>query len=258
MLRFCVVRWRNLRKNTVCMFSVLYYILLLSVTLVFFLVMCVAWFLTVLFDRDRVVLHWLSRMWTAVYFGMVPSWRRHVTGMDNVGKNETYVVVVNHKSMLDIPLMYVLPFNFKWVSKREVYKWPLFGWVLWMHGDIAIERGGVKSLRKLVDDGKRYLARGISVVIFPEGTRSKTDGLGRFHEGAFMLAKQAGVAVLPCVTVGTGTAFNGWRFNFQNKFRVHILPPVSAERVLASDAKELMAVVREMMDAEYEKMKAIS
>ena len=73
-----------------------------------------------------------------------------------------------------------------------------------------------------------------------------------------MLAKQAGVAVLPCVTVGTGTAFNGWRFNFQNKFRVHILPPVSAERVLASDAKELMAVVREMMDAEYEKMKAIS
>lgn len=240
------------------MLSVIYYILLLSVTLVFFLVMCVAWLLTVPFDRNRVVLHWLSRMWTVVYFGVVPSWRRRVKGRENIRKGEPYVVVVNHKSMLDIPLMYVLPFNFKWVSKKEVYKWPLFGWVLWMHGDIAIERGGAKSLRKLVDDGKRNLTRGISVIIFPEGTRSKTDGLGRFHEGAFILAKQAGVAVLPCVTTGTGTAFKGWKFNFRNKFRVHVLPPVSAETVQASNTKELTAVVQEMMEAEYEKMRGMS
>lgn len=127
-----------------------------------------------------------------------------------------------------------------------------------MHGDIAIERGGAKSLRKLVDDGKRNLTRGISVIIFPEGTRSKTDGLGRFHEGAFILAKQAGVAVLPCVTTGTGTAFKGWKFNFRNKFRVHVLPPVSAETVQASNTKELTAVVQEMMEAEYEKMRGMS
>lgn len=239
------------------MLSVLFYILLLAATLVFFVVICVAWLVTISFDRNRVVLHWLSRMWTNVYFGVVPSWRRKVGGKENIKKGEPYVVVVNHKSMLDIPLMYVLPFNFKWVSKREVYKWPLFGWVLWMHGDIAIERGGSKSLRKLVDDGKKNLSRGISVIIFPEGTRSKTGGLGRFHEGAVMLAKQAGVAILPCVSVGTGTAFDGWRFNFRNRFRINILPPVSADKVKAADTKELTAALHEAMSAEYERMKVV-
>ncbi len=238
------------------MLSILYYILLLTVTLIFFVVICAAWLLTVLFDRDRVVLHWLSGMWTKFYFGMWPAWRRKVQGRENIKKGEAYVVVVNHKSMLDIPLMYVLPFNFKWVSKKEVYKWPLFGWVLWMHGDIAIERSSSKALRQLVEDGKKQLSRGVSVIVFPEGTRSKTDQLGKFHEGAFMLAKQAGAAILPCVSVGTGTAMKGWRFDFSNRFRINILPPVSADRVKATDTKTLTAEVREMMAAEYEKMRS--
>lgn len=237
------------------MLSVLCYIVLLSFTLVFFLVICVAWLVTVPFDRDRVVLHWLSKMWTNFYFGVVPLFRRKVRGKENIRKGEAYVVVVNHKSTLDIPLMYVLPFNFKWVSKKEVYSWPLFGWVLWMHGDITIERGGTNSLRKLVEDGKKNLSRGISVIIFPEGTRSKTDDLGRFHEGAVMLAKQAGVAILPCVSLGTGTAFIGWKFNFRNKFKINILPPVSAEEVQAANTKELTAALRETMNAEHQKMR---
>lgn len=237
------------------MLSVLYYILLLSITLLFFLVMCVAWVLTVAVDRKRVVLHWLSRMWTNVYFGTVPSWRRRVSGKENIKKGEAYVVVVNHCSMLDIPLMYVLPFNFKWVSKREVYKWPLFGLVLWMHGDIAIERGSSKSLRTLVAGGTKNLSQGISVIVFPEGTRSRTGQIGRFHEGAFMLARQAGVGILPCVSVGTGSAFDGWKFNFKNRFRVNILPPLSAEEVASTGAKELTVKVHDMMCAEQEKMK---
>lgn len=237
------------------MMSILFYTALLLITLAFFVVICVAWVLTVFIDRKRVVLHWLSGMWTRVYFGIVPAWHRQVSGKENIVPGEAYVVVVNHRSMLDIPLMYVLPFNFKWVSKKEVYKWPLFGWVLWMHGDIAIERGSSKSLRGMMSRGKDNLAQGVSVIIFPEGTRSKTEQLGRFHEGAFLLAREAGVGVLPCVTTGTDTAFDGWRINFKNRFRVKILPPVSAAQVQSSAPKDLAASLREVMNAEREGMK---
>lgn len=237
------------------MLTIIYYILLFAVTVLFFVIICVAWALTAAFDRDRVVLHWLSRLWTRCYFGMFPSWRRRVGGKENIKKGQPYVVVVNHSSMLDIPLMYVLPFNFKWVSKREVYKWPMFGWVLRMHGDIAIERGSSKSLRQMMEGGKKNLSRGISVIIFPEGTRSKDGQLGRFREGAFLLAKEAGVPVLPCVTTGTDTAIKGWKLNFRNRFRVNVLPPVSVGELRSADIKELASRTRGQMNAEHEKMK---
>ena len=237
------------------MLSVLFYIIILIVTLLFFVAMCVVWALTVLFDRDRSILHRLSRIWTDFYFGIIPAWHRQVSGLENIEQGKPYVVVVNHRSMIDIPLMYVLPFNFKWVSKREVYKWPIFGWVLWMHGDIAIERGSSRSLRKMIAEGKDYLSRGVSVIVFPEGTRAKSEQLGRFHEGAFLLAKEAGAAVLPCVTIGTDTASFGWRINFKNRFKVKILPPVDAEQVQGANPKELAMKMREIMNAEREKMK---
>lgn len=237
------------------MLSVFFYIVLLVVTLFFFVMICVAWVFTVAFDRRRIVLHWLSGLWTKIYFGMIPGWRRRVSGAGNIRKGEAYVVIVNHRSMLDIPLMYVLPFNFKWVSKREVYKWPMFGWVLWMHGDIAIERSSSRSLRQMIDKGRENLGRGTSVIVFPEGTRSKTDKLGRFHEGAFLLAKEAGVGILPCVTTGTDTAFKGWRVNFRNRYNINILPPLSAAEVAGATPKEMAARMQQQMSAEWEKMR---
>ncbi len=88
------------------------------------------------------------------------------------------------------------------------------------------------------------------MVVFPEGSRSKTDALGKFREGAFMMAKEAGVAVLPVVTTGTGSVFNGWRLNFRNVYRVRILPPVGADEVARTDVKELTERVREVMERE--------
>ena len=237
--------------------SVLFYIIFLAFTLVYFVIMCVAFVLTVPFDRDRIVLHRLSRAWALCYFRAVPTWRLVVEGRENVDRKQAYVVVVNHRSMIDIILMYVLPLrNFKWVSKREVYKWPLFGWVLWMHGDVTIERGSASSVRQMMAGGSKWLGRGVSMVVFPEGSRSKTDNLGRCREGAFALAKQAGVPILPVVTLGTGSVLEkGGRLNFRNVYRVRILPPVSAEEVAAADVKELTQKMYDLMSAEHEELK---
>lgn len=216
------------------MYIIVYFVLSLW-TLVLFVAICLVWVLTAWWDAPRRVIHGFSRVWALGYFKFVPGWKLRVEGA--VDKNKTYVVVANHRSMLDIVLMYALPLgNFKWVSKKEVYRWPLFGWVLWMHGDIAIERGSAVGVRRMMREGGRWLRRGVSVAVFPEGTRNKNQGLGRFREGAFALAREAGVKVLPVVTTGTDTALEGGKLRLKNVFTVKILPPMEPDMERVRDS----------------------
>ncbi|WP_443606511.1 lysophospholipid acyltransferase family protein, partial [Alistipes putredinis] len=113
----------------------------------------------------------------------------------------------------------------------------------------CINRGhATAAMEKVIRDGKLWLSRGASVAIFPEGTRSHDGEIHRFKAGAFTLAREAGVEILPVVLDGTTTMIgrNGM-FNWRNKLTVSILPPVSAERVAAADPKELMEQVRASM-----------
>ena len=131
----------------------------------------------------------------------------------------------------------------------KVFKVPFFGQFLLLHGDICINRGhATAAMEKVIRDGKLWLSRGASVAIFPEGTRSHDGEIHRFKAGAFTLAREAGVEILPVVLDGTTTMIgrNGM-FNWRNKLTVSILPPVSAERVAAADPKELMEQVRASM-----------
>lgn len=237
------------------MLTIIFYLLFLVFTLVYLTIFFVVFVVTLPFDRKRSAMHFMSRVWAKCYFGVIPRWRVKVEGLENVDKSKSYVIVVNHRSMLDILLMYVVPLEFKWVSKKEVYKWPIFGWVLRMHGDITIERGTTGAINKMVKEGKEWLSNDVSVIIFPEGSRGKTPDIGRFKEGAFVLAKRAEVGILPCVSEGTGTAFNGWKLNFKNRFRVRVLPAISPEEVQATEIKEMTRKVREIMVAEYENIR---
>lgn len=237
------------------MLSILFYVIFLTFTLVYFVLFSIIFVLTVPFDRRRAVIHWVSRGWTKGYFGLVPSWRVKVEGRENALRGGPYVIVVNHRSMLDIVLMYAVPLNFRWVSKKEVYKWPIFGAVLWMHGDIAIERGTAKALKQMVREGSMWFGRGVSVMVFPEGSRGKKPEVGRFHDGAFALAKETGVGILPVVAEGTGTAFKGWRPNFRNRFAVRILPPIDPEQVQQTPVKDMAKAVQETIAAEYAQLK---
>lgn len=127
--------------------SILYYLVLLAWSLAYFVFMLLLFALTVAFDRERKALHAASRFWARSIFFLNPLWRLRVEGREHIDPKGAYVVTVNHQSMVDIPLMYVLPkINFKWVAKSGVYKWPLFGVVLWLHGDITVDDKG--SVRK--------------------------------------------------------------------------------------------------------------
>lgn len=230
------------------MFTIMFYLTAILITLVILLPFYLAYLITKPFDSQRLFLHRLSRLWTRMFFGMQPRWKIKVEGLENIEKGVPYVVVVNHNSMLDIPMMYCLPFNFKWVAKREVYKLPIFGWVLRMHGDIAIDRGSSSGAKKMMKEADHWLRCGTSVIVFPEGTRSHDGEIHKFKDGAFLMAKHSGVAILPCVVDGTGTMIKkGWRLKGRHRFTVRVLPAVSSCVVEQSDVRELATHVREQM-----------
>ena len=159
--------------------------------------------------------------------------------------------------MADILALYFVPLNFRWVSKREVFRIPYIGQMLSIHGDIAIDRSrGADSMRKVTEKGKMWIGRGVSIAMFPEGTRSKSGEISRFKQGAFSLAKEAGIDILPVVMHGTRTVLNKWYLiNWRNELKVSVLPAISAEEVAATPMPELIEKTRTMMCEEYEKIR---
>ena len=201
------------------------------------------------FDKSRKAVHWCSKM-ICMFFWKAPfTWKQRVIGLENIDKNKTYVIAINHQSMVDIISLYFLPLNFRWVSKQEVFRMPYIGPMLICHGDIPIQRGNPReSMAKVINDGKLWISRGASIAIFPEGTRSKDGEIHNFKMGAFSLAKEAGVEILPVVMTGTNQAFKkGWLVNWRHRVAIRVLKPVPVEEVEATGTKELSLQVRERM-----------
>lgn len=231
------------------MLTIIYYIVVATCWLVLYVASFIALVVCYPFDKKRVVVHKLSKWLTDTVFVFAPGMRRDVIGMENIDPKQAYVVVLNHQSMVDILSIYNLPLVFKWVSKKEVYRIPLVGRLLLMHGDIVINRASAKEAMQLVHSkGKEWLKKGASVSIFPEGTRSKDGQIHNFKAGAFILAKDAGVPILPIVLDGTNTLIRkGWMINWCNRITIKVLPPISAEEVQNRDIKDVMAQVKEDM-----------
>ena len=239
------------------MLSLLYYLFAIALCTVFMVLSAVALVLCWPFDRGRRVVHELSRVLVRIFFFVPPRWRQRVVGLEHVDRSKQYVIVLNHNTVIDIPALYYLPLNFRWVSKREVFRVPFFGQYLVLHGDICIDRGrAAEAMEQLLREGKKWIARGASIAIFPEGTRSKDGEIHRFKAGAFTLAKEAGVEMLPVVMTGTRTLIRrNLAFNWGNRITLRVLPPVSAERVAAADLHELMEEVHTAMCGALEELR---
>lgn len=231
------------------MLSLLYYLVVIAVALVLYVASFIALVVCYPFDRKRVVVHTLSKWITDTIFGLPPFMKREVIGIENIDPKKAYVMTLNHNSMADIITIYNLPLVFKWVSKKEVYRIPIVGRLLYAHGDIVINRASAKEAMQLVHErGKEWLAKGASVAIFPEGTRSNDGEIHNFKAGAFLLAKDAGAPILPIVLNNTNKMMRkGWLMNWRNHITIKILPPISAEEVAERSVKEVMADVHSSM-----------
>ena len=132
-----------------------------------------------------------------------------VTGKENVPKNEPVIFIANHCSHLDIGcLCAALPVNLHFMGKKELIFTPVVGWYMFVAGHIFIDRSNKKKAILSIAKAAKKISEGKSVVIFPEGTRSKSGKLGVLKKGAFHLALQANVKIVPVTINGT---FNVWK-----------------------------------------------
>lgn len=180
---------------------------------------------------------------SVLWFLLIPI---KVTGQDNVDPKQSYVFVANHQSFLDVFAVYGwLPNNFKWLMKKEIRKVPFVGTACAVAGHIFVDRSNPRAALQSMDHIKKELVDGISTVIFPEGTRTKTGEMGRFKQGAFKIAMDMGLPVVPLSLGGFFKAMpSGQIFaNPRSRVSLHIGKPIDISQF--NDINEAMAAVRE-------------
>ena len=188
----------------------------------------------------RVMGSWVTRV--------NPVWHITVGGVDPATLDHPYVVVSNHQSQADIPVVSRLPWEMKWVGKKELFDIPVMGWLMRLADDIPVDRKDPASRGSVLVRAQRKLDHGTSVMFFAEGTRSRDGRVKKFHDGAFRLAIRAGVPVLPLALDGTMDALpkHGWQFS-RADVRLDVLPPVSTDGLTEADLPALRDRVRQMI-----------
>jgi len=160
-----------------------------------------------LLDRSGKTSHRVVSFWSGLLlrlYGM----RITVEGLDRVDLRRPRLYAANHLSALDIPLLYrYLPFQFRIIAHRIVFRLPLVGWHLRATGQLMIDPESVSLSRRAIREAVRTLKRGMPLVIFPEGERSPTGQMRPFRRGAFYVAFKAEVDVVPIAILGTFEAF---------------------------------------------------
>jgi len=135
---------------------------------------------------------------------------------------KSYVIVSNHQSQLDILMAYRLFFPFRWISKAEVFKLPFIGWNMVLNGHVKLKRGDKESIREMMDQCEQLLKQNISIIMFPEGTRSKTGIVKPFKPGAFILAQKAKKPILPVVINNTRNALPKYSLRLKGKCHIEV------------------------------------
>lgn len=208
------------------------------------------------FDRMNYLGGRLYRIAGALTGRLTPRWHFSVRGTLPANPRLPYVVVANHESFADILLLCRLPWEMKWLGKRELMWIPIIGWLMWGARDVGVRRGRSASAKLAMAECRKRLAAHVSVLIFPEGTRTRTGEMLPFKDGAFRLAIEAGVPILPLAIHGTRNAVvpNDWRINPARAI-VEVLAPVpSAGKTLDELKQEVRARIetaRNRLRAEF-------
>ncbi len=172
-----------------------------------------------------------------------------VRGKEHIDETQSYVIVSNHQSQYDIFVLYGwLGIDFKWVMKQELRSVPALGVACAKIGHIFIDRSNTEAALRSLDEAKSKIVNGTSVIFFPEGTRSRDRELGRFKKGAFLMALDLGIPILPVTISGTreilptqSTAL------FPGKATMTIHPPVDISGYDKASIRTQMEKTREII-----------
>lgn len=203
------------------------------------------------FDKGRYWTGFLFRKLPVVHQTLNPLWSFRVSGAIPANPRRPYIVVANHESFVDILLISHLPFEMKWLSKIEMFRIPVLGWLMRLADDVRLTRGEASSAADAMQQCADRLEKKVSVMIFPEGTRTRNGELGKFKNGAFRLAIDTGVDILPIAVSGCRTALrpNDWRLGVSTA-EVRVLEPISVTGLTMDDLYDLRDQVRDRIEHE--------
>jgi 1-acyl-sn-glycerol-3-phosphate acyltransferase len=239
------------------LYGVYSYVEFVLVALLFLPVMALVALVTPRDAGRRIRGRWMRRFgWLTSR--LTPLWKFSVEGQPPADIDQrAFVVVSNHLSSSDPFLLCSLPWDMRWVAKEELFHQPLIGWLLKLGGDISLRRGEKDSVLRMLDDCRLTLASGMSVMLFPEGTRSPDGRLQAFKDGAFQLAIESQVPVLPLVVNGTRECRpKGSRWFGEAHAVVRVLEPISTFGMTLADVPQLRDQVRQRIARELAVMGA--
>jgi 1-acyl-sn-glycerol-3-phosphate acyltransferase len=205
------------------------------------------------FTRTGNPVHIVARIWSQSIL-MVSRVHVSVKGLSNIEPDKSYVYMANHQSNFDIPvLLGYLPVQFRWLAKAELFKIPVFGRAMLGAGYVKIDRFNRQSAFASINKAARRMKDGVSVMIFPEGTRSKDGSIRQFKKGGFVMAIKSGVPIIPVVLRGTWPimAKSSLRIN-RGDVEMEIAKPIDTSGYSMETKEELMEKVRTVIRQKFE------
>jgi 1-acyl-sn-glycerol-3-phosphate acyltransferase len=214
------------------------------------------WIATTPFDKGRYATGYTFRRLCVLHQWLNPLWKFKTSGQLPANKRNPYVMVSNHESFVDMLLLSHLKMEMKYLSKESFLRIPLVGWMMKMSGDVSVLRGDRSSGAAALIVCEKWLKRKMSVMIFPEGTRSFDGEMRGFKDGAFILAIRTQTPMLPVVVHGTRSALrkSDWRMG-DAKAEVRVLEIIETTGMTLNDVPALRERVRDAMIAEIAKMR---
>ncbi len=214
--------------------------------------------LTFIPDKNLKILCKFSCFWGAQYIWVIPLWKLKIVGREKVSNTKVQILVVNHQSFADILVMNSLFKHFRWTSKAENFKVPLVGWSLTLNRSIKIYRGATDAWHRFENQAISSMEAGNSLLIFPEGTRSRTGNIAKFKEGAFRLALKTKTEIQPLVLDGTAAAVpkSGWVLTGKQKMILKALDPLPYESFKDLTPAQLAEKVQGIISAALDEIRA--
>lgn len=191
-------------------------------------------------------MHWVCKVWAYLIIASCPVWNVSIEGLENIKKGKNYVIVANHQSMVDIfVLLPWIPSHFKFMAKKELFSVPFMGWSMFFASYIPIDRASHESGKNAILKSIQWIKRGVSILFFPEGTRSLDGQIKDFKLGAFKLALETDTEILPVIIDGTSDAIpkKGRLLQASPRFWISIGKPIAPK----GETTELKDAVRERM-----------
>jgi len=237
-------------------FSILAWITMACTSLLITPFFLLVWVCTFWWDKRRVALMMMMSFWAWHYQSLIPFWKMHLEGRKKIPWNRPVVIVANHRSLVDILALSKLRRPYKWTSKSENFKLPFVGMALSLTNSISINRESLRSGAQFFSQAEAEMKKGCSIMLFPEGTRSKTNTMRPFKEGAFLLAKKTGSGIIPIVHTGSEKTFapGSWVLKGKAPIYIRVLDEIPAREVAENEVKATMERVQEIMEQALDRL----